>query len=264
MFLAVDIGNTNIVVGCFEGDKLLTEFRLRTELTKTRDEYGAILMELLERRVGDRVCCEAAVISSVVPPLTIPMRDILTMEFGVVPLIVSNELKTGINIKIPEPATLGADRIVNSVAVKYEYGLPALVVDFGTATTIDYVDKDANYLGGTISPGLEISLDALVSKTAKLPRIERVFPERLVCNETVPAMQAGTLIGYECLISGLIERIENETKESFPYIVTTGGAGQMLSERININAEKKGLKPRLVYDASLTLKGILQIWKLNS
>lgn len=257
MLLTVDIGNTNIIVGCFKGDKLICECRLCTDLRRTRDEYNVTLVSLLQKRFNGDFKCAGAVIASVVPPLTTLFSTLIADEFGIEPLIVGPGVKTGVLIKQNDPAAVGSDRIANAVAAKCFYGLPALVVDFGTATTIDYIDSAGSYIGGVIAPGLEIALDALVSKTAKLPRIERVFPDSVIGRNTVSAMQAGTMIGYECLIAGLIERFKREIGE-IPYIISTGGLGSVITERLNQDIDEK-----ITYDPDITIKGMLQIWLLN-
>ncbi len=253
MLLAFDIGNTNIVVGCFDGDRLISECRMRTDSGRTADEYGVILLSLLQKRLGADFKCSAAIISSVVPPLTPRIFEFVTSEFDVQPLIVGPGMKTGISIKTTDPAAVGADRIVNAVAVKKFYGLPALAVDFGTATSIDYVDAQSNYLGGVIAPGLEVSLDALVSRTAKLPRIEIAFPKTVVGRNTVSAMQSGTVLGYQCMVEGLIDRIIEEVGP-VSCIVATGGLGRTVSGR---------LRRPTIYDPHLTLKGLQYLSVMN-
>lgn len=253
MLLTFDIGNTNIVVGCFEGDQLRGECRMRTDPKRTSDEYAVTLLALLKKRLGTDPCCRAAIVSSVVPPLTPLLLEVIRREFGIEPLVVGPGMKTGISIKTSDPAAVGADRIVNAVAAKRFYGLPALAIDFGTATSIDYIDAESNYLGGVIAPGLEIALDALVSRTAKLPRIEIAFPKHVIGRNTISAMQSGAVLGYLCMVEGLVRRIIEEVGP-VPHLVCTGGSGRLVSG---------GLGAGAIYDPALTLKGLRYLAELN-
>lgn len=253
MLLAFDIGNTNTVIGCFKGQELQFQFRLSTDLRRTKDEYQILLQSILDSRSGADISISAAIISSVVPPVTPAFADYVESAFGIVPFIVGPGMKTGISIKTSEPAAVGADRIVNAVAVKNLFGLPALAVDFGTATSFDYVDADSNYWGGIIAPGLEISLDALVSRTAKLPRIELTCPKRVIGRNTVTAMQSGAVLGYCCLVDGLIDRIIEEVGP-IEHIVATGGAGGL------ITAESSRIT---AFDSDLNLKGLAFLAETN-
>lgn len=253
MLLAFDIGNTNIVVGCFEADRLVFEFRLKSDTGRTVDEYAALLFSLFDRHFGSRVSFESAIVCSVVPPLTLDIVQLLKERFSVNPLVVGPGIKTGIAIKMSEPSTVGADRVVNGVAARELYGKPALVVDFGTATTFDYVSAAGDYEGGVIAPGLVVSLESLVSKTSKLPRIELVWPKTVIGKTTVGAMQSGSLIGYVCMVDGVIDHILQEVGP-IEHIIATGGTGEIVSshsQRIRC------------FDATLTLKGMRIIAGLN-
>lgn len=253
MLLAFDIGNTNIVVGCFDGEELFFEFRLKSDRRGTVDEYAAFVRALLRERGGKDFKCDQAIISSVVPPLTPLFITLLERTFGVEPLVVGPGVKTGLSIKTTDPSAVGADRVVNAVAAKQFYGLPALAIDFGTAISFDYVDKDSNYLGGIIVPGLEISLDALVSNTAKLPRVEQAWPASVIGRNTIGAMQSGAVIGYHCLVDGLIEKIVEEVGP-IPYVIATGGSGKLIA------SHSKRIKE---YDPYLILKGMRYLVELN-
>jgi type III pantothenate kinase len=253
VLLTFDIGNTNIVVGVFQGEKLAAEFRLKTDMRRTVDEYGVLLGAFLQERFESRPDCCAAVISSVVPPLTPVMVRLVRDRFGVEPLIVGPGIKTGISIKSANPSGVGADRVVNAVAAKRFYGLPALVIDFGTATTFDYIDAKGNYLGGVILPGIEVAAEALVSNTAKLPRVELVWPESVLGRDTVGAMQSGTVIGYHCMIEGLIEKLLAEVG-AVPHIIATGGLGSLMSRHS---------KRITAYDPHLVLRGMHYLVELN-
>ena len=253
MLLCFDIGNTNIVIGCFKGDALAFEFRLKTEAGRTIDEYSVLLSTLITSKLGGSPKFSGAVICSVVPPIT---QDIVTLvkdAFGVEPLVIGPGIKTGVRIKATEPTAVGADRIVNAVAVRELHGAPAIVVDFGTATTFDLVGKDGDYEGGIIAPGIGISMEALVRNTAKLPRIELAWPNSVVGKNTVSAMQSGAVVGYMCLVDGLIDRIVAEVGP-IQHFVATGGLGRLFTEHS---------KRLTTFDPHLTLKGMRIIAGLN-
>ncbi len=256
MILTIDIGNTNIVIGCFLRGELEASFRIKTELGRTGDEYAVIIGALLRQRLP-KFNCDAAIVSSVVPLVTPNICYMVEQEFGVKPFQIDIDCKTGVTWNIEVPSSMGADRIVDVVAAKYLYGLPALVIDFGTATTFDYIDADSVYQGGLIAAGLGITLDALVGKTAKLPSIELNSPESIVAKNTVTAMQAGIVTGYECAIDGLIAKTLAEVGE-VKHIILTGGLGKVMLDKLS---EKY---PNACYDPDLTLKGILKVWELNS
>lgn len=224
MLLAFDIGNTNMVVGCFEKQTLKEVVRLQTDPNRSVDEYAGLLIPLLERRLGMSPTIERAVISSVVPPLTTDIADLIQSEFQVEPLQVGPGVRTGIAIRAADPSAVGADRVVNALAAKTLFGSPVIVVDFGTATSFDVVDKNGDYLGGAIAPGLKVSLEALVARTAKLPKIELSWPERVVGNSTITAMQSGAVVGYTCLVDGLIDSLGKEVG-GVERVVATGGLG---------------------------------------
>lgn len=253
MLLVFDIGNTNIVVGVFSDDRLLFEVRLNTHPGRTLDEYDGTLTTVLERKLGARPVFSQAIISSVVPPITPDIIAYITSQYGLEPLVVGPGLKTGLQLKVHEPQSVGADRVVNAVAAKVLFGAPALVIDFGTATTFDLVSAEGAYEGGVIIPGIKVALDSLVSRTAKLPRIELAWPSSVIGKTTVSAMQAGTVVGYGCLIEGLIERFIAEAGP-IPHILATGGLGGLFAEHI----------PKIKrYEPSLTLQGLRLLAELN-
>lgn len=254
MLLAFDIGNTNIVAGCFSGPELLCEFRLKTDTGRTIDEYAALLFPLIERKLGCDLKFSQCLISSVVPPLTQDICALVSRDLAISPLVVGPGIKTGVAIKTAEPAAVGADRIVNSVAVKELFGVPALVVDFGTATTFDFVSRSGSYEGGVIVPGVQISLDGLVRNTAKLPKVELSWPETVIGKSTVAAMQSGSVIGYTCMVDGLIDRITAEVGE-VAHIIATGGLGSLFA---------KHSKRIRGYEPHLTLHGLRIIAELNA
>lgn len=252
MLLVVDVGNTNICFGAFKGEELLTEVRLRTDLRLTADEYESALYSLFERRLGAAVVFSKAIVSSVVPPLNPIIQILLKKVWNLEALWVGPGIKTGIQIRIEEPKQAGSDRIVNSVAVKVLYGAPAIVVDFGTATTFDFVSNEG-YEGGIIAPGPLLALDALVNNTAKLPKIDLAFPAKAIGKNTVSAMQSGAVYGYLGLVEGLLERIQAEVGK-VRFVVATGGLGRLFSE---------GTKSINHYDPHLTLKGLKILSQLN-
>ena len=253
MLLVIDIGNTNIVVGCFEGETLRFEFRLKSDTGRTVDEYAALLFPLFDREFGKKTAFSGAIVSSVVPPLTSDIVQMLEERFSLKPLVVGPGIKTGIAIRLSEPSSVGADRVVNGVAARELYGKPALVVDFGTATTFDYVNAAGDYEGGVIAPGLTVSLESLVSRTAKLPRIELVWPQSVIGKSTVQAMQSGALVGYVAMVDGLIDEIVKETGP-LSHIVATGGLGEIITKH------SRRIK---TFDPHLTLKGMRIIAALN-
>ncbi len=253
MLLTFDIGNTNIVVGGFRGSALAFEYRLKTDPGRTIDEYAGILFSLFDRQPDNLKKPKACVISSVVPPVTPDIARLVRDRFEVEPLIVSPGVKTGLQIKTADPAAVGSDRVVNAVAAKVLFGAPALVVDFGTATSFDLLGREGNYEGGIIAPGPNTALDSLVRNTAKLPRIEMSWPKSVIGKNTVSAMQAGVVVGYACLVDGLIDKIIGEVGP-IPNIIATGGLGRLFSEHSKrINS----------YDPHLTLTGMRIIAEFN-
>lgn len=252
MIVVIDVGNTNIVAGLFEGDNLTLRVRLKTDRGRTIDEYQALLGSMIQKD-GKIPQIKGCVISSVVPPLTTVISSVAHKLFGKEPLIVGPGTKTGIALKVPEPSSVGADRVVNSLAAREQFGSPVVVVDFGTATTFDVVGESGAYEGGVIAPGIEIGADALVSHTAKLPRVELVWPEKVVGKTTVSAMQSGILIGYSTMVDGIVEKIRGEIG-ALNSVVATGGLGALMKEHS---------KEIVHYDPDLTLKGMKIIAVLN-
>lgn len=253
MLLTFDIGNTNIVVGGFKDSALLFEFRLKTDPQRTVDEYAALLDMLLRQKIGEKLSFSGAVICSVVPPVTPEIARLIEERYAIKPLVIGPGTKTGISIKLAEPAAVGADRVVNAVAAKELFGTPALVVDFGTATSFDLVSVAGNYEGGIIAPGVLTALDALVRNTAKLPRIELAWPKSFIGKNTVQAMQVGAVSGYLAMVDGLIDGIVSEVGP-IPHIVATGGLGKLFTEH------SRRIKH---YDPHLTLRGMVRIAALN-
>ena len=227
MLLAVDIGNTNIALGVFDGKDLIQNWKIRSDREKTSDEYEIILLNLLSlARIGAETI-NSAIISSVVPPLTPVFESLCQHLLKVNPLIVGPGLKTGMPILYENPQEVGADRVVASVAAFEKFGGPAIVVDFGTATTFDAISANGEYLGGSIAPGIQISAEALYLKTAKLPRIEIKKPRNAVGRTTVSSMQSGLYFGYIGLIANIIKEISKELGEDIKIIATGSFASQI-------------------------------------
>ena len=222
MLFAIDIGNTNIAMGVYQGNNLKYHWRISTDTNKTSDELGVLLNQLFEYNGASFKNISAVVISSVVPTIMSDMAAMCEEYIGVKPLIIGPDIETGLVIKFDNPKEIGADRIVNAVAAIEKYNAPAIVVDFGTATTFDAISSEKYYLGGAITPGIGISMDALFSKAAKLPRIELQKPDSIIGKSTVKCMQAGILYGYIGQIDGIVNRMKKELGGS-PVAIATGG-----------------------------------------
>ncbi len=253
MLLVIDIGNTNIVIGVYAGELLAAELRFKSDSSRTVDEYAALILPSLKAKFESGMKFERCVVSSVVPLLTPVISKLIEDFFSILPLIVGPGIKTGLQIKVNEPASVGADRIVNSLAAKKLFGSPVLIVDFGTATSFDFVNKEGDYEGGVIAPGLNLSLDSLVKNTAKLPSIDIVWPSSVIGKTTTAAMQSGVVMGYLCMVDGLIEKITSEVGPA-KKVVATGGLGELMSKHSKcINA----------FDRHLTLYGLKLLSELN-
>lgn len=256
MIFAVDIGNTNIVFGIFNTKgELVGNCRLTTESMRTTDEYAATIMLLLKNRGIDFDQLSGMVISSVVPPLVYTFSKLARKYFDIDPIVVGPGIKTGVPIKFENPKEVGADRIVNAAAAIKYYKAPCIVVDFGTATTFDVVNGKGEYIGGVISPGIKLSVNALHSKTAKLPDIEIEKCKKVVGNTTISSMQSGVYFGYLSLIDGIIKKIIDEQFESRPTkAIATGGLGSIYIGESQYIQE---------YEPHLTLYGLRLIYEKN-
>ncbi len=228
MLLAVDVANTNIVIGVFDGRNLKTHFRVSTAHHRTSDEYGQQLLYLLRYTGIDHGDITDVIVSNVVPPLNDTLRDVGKKYFSVEPLFVGPGIKIGINIKYENPKEVGADRIVNAVAALSLYGAPVIVVDFGTATTFCAINSESEYLGGAIAPGIGISIEALFKAAAKLPRVEVKKPDRLIGRNTIESMQSGIYYGYVGQVDELVKRMKAELKCN-PKVIATGGYATMIA-----------------------------------
>ncbi|MEN6413377.1 MAG: type III pantothenate kinase [Veillonellales bacterium] len=254
MLLVFDIGNSNIVLGMYDDHQLLQHWRISTDRLKTGDEYGMLLNNLFNYAGMTIQDVTAVIISSVVPPLVVPISKMCQRYFGVDPLVVGPGIKTGICIKYENPREVGADRIVNAVAAYDKFGGPLIIIDFGTATTFCVVAKNGDYLGGAIAPGIGISTEALFQRAAKLPRIELVTPKTVICRNTVASMQSGIIYGFAGQVDEIVRRMKKELG-SDAYVVATGGLANMIAhESSTIN----------VVEHFLTLEGLRILYERNS
>jgi type III pantothenate kinase len=228
MLLTIDVGNTNIVYGLFDGTRLLHQFRVESSRGRTSDEYAVTVRQLLAMHDIGPGDVHAAILASVVPSLTEPMIDLVRSAFGHDALVVGPGIRTGMSILYENPREVGADRIVNAVAAYEKSKAGVIVVDFGTATTFDCVTPKGEYLGGVIAPGVQISADALFSRAAKLPRVEIARPPKVVGRNTLHSMQSGIVYGYVGLVDGLVERLKEEL--GYPCaVVATGGLARLIA-----------------------------------
>jgi type III pantothenate kinase len=229
MIFVMDVGNTNIVLGVFEGKKLLSHWRMGTDKNKTSDEFGMFILNLFYYKNIDINKIEAVVISSVVPPIMYTIEHTIRKYFKLEPMIVGPGIKTGINIKTENPREVGADRIVNAVAAYENYKCPLIIVDFGTATTFCAVSSKGEYLGGAICPGMVISAEALYQKAAKLPRIDLTKPDNVIGKNTVFSMQSGLVYGYVGQVDYIVKRMKKEIGEEKIRVIATGGLARLIA-----------------------------------
>lgn len=253
MLLVIDVGNTNIVLGVYNGKKLLEHWRISTNRLRTTDEYGALIKNLFQLHNVDASLVEAIIISSVVPPIMPTLERMCQRYFNETPLIVGPGIKTGVDIKYDNPREVGADRIVNAVAAYEKYGGPVIVIDFGTATTFCAIAANGDYLGGAIAPGIGISTEALFERAAKLPRIEVKRTRKVICRNTVQSMQSGVFFGFVGQVDGIVTRMKEELGGT-AKVVATGGLAVIIgpdSDTID------------VVEPMLTLEGLQIIYERN-
>ena len=253
MLLAIDIGNTNLVIGCIRDDKILFKARIATDRTRTSDQYGVEIKNMIEAfgvRVEDISDC---IISSVVPPVFNSVKTGVIKVIGKQPMVVGPGLKTGLNIHVDVPSQVGSDRIVIAVAALAEYEAPLILMDLGTATTMDVVESGNVYVGGVIVPGVKISLEALTSRTAQLPGISLDQPKRVIGKNTVDCMRSGMMHGTAAMIDGLVDRMEAELGHP-ATLIATGGLAQFVAPLC---------KRKIILEKDLLLKGLNIIYKKN-
>ena len=254
MILAIDVGNTQIVVALYNGEKLERSWRISTDKNKSSDEIGLVLMQMIQLQGITTEDIEDVIISSVVPPIMHSLTNAVKRYIGCEPMIVGAGIKTGLNIRYDNPREVGADRVVNAVAAIRKYGAPVIIVDFGTANTYCAVDRNGAYLGGIITAGIKISMDALFERAAKLPKVEIVKPASVIGKNTVSAMQAGAIYGQAGQVDRIVAEMRRELDEPECTVVATGGFSSLIA------AESSVID---VVDKHLTLDGLRMIYELN-
>jgi type III pantothenate kinase len=253
MLLAVDIGNTGTKLGVFEGEELRTTWHMNTNIHRMVDEYAALLINLFHHQGLEASDIKEVALCSVVPPLIAPFEELFQRYFHVSPLVVGAGIKTGVRIRMDNPREVGADRIVNAAAAHHLYGGPIIIADLGTAATFDTVSKEGDYLGGAIAPGIATAVEALSMRTAMLPRVELVHPQRAIGTNTIAAMQSGIVFGYVGLIEGIVARIQQELGVR-TKVIATGGYAELIAKETPVFD---------VINLDLTLIGLRLIYQMN-
>lgn len=255
MILAIDVGNTNISCGVYDGKNLVTTFRLMTRQAHTSDEYGVIFLDLLQMNKVNKKQITGSVIASVVPNVMHALTGAIVRYIGNTPLIVGPGVRTGIKIVTENPREIGADRIVDAVAGYELYGGPVLVLDFGTATTYDLISEDGCFCAGITAPGIRISAKALWEDTARLPEVEIKKPKSILAQETISSIQAGLVYGQIGQTEYIVNQVKKETNYGNLKVVATGGMGRIIAEETDVIQ---------VYDPQLTLQGLRLIYEKNN
>ena len=253
MILTIDIGNSNIVLGGVEGDKIVFEARLRTEATKTSDQYCVDIKILLDVQGVNPQQIEGCIIASVVPQVLNSFQTAVKKLTGKTSLVVGPGLKTGLNIKLENPAQTGADLVVADVAALREHKPPLIVIDMGTATTMSVLDETVAHIGGCIIPGVKLSMDALTEKTALLPGLQLDRPKKAIGRNTVDAMRSGIMLGTACMLDGMIEKMEQELGQK-TTVIATGGIAKFVTPLCN---------REIIYDKDLIIKGLAALYRDN-
>ena len=253
MILAVDIGNSNIVLGGMEGLRIVFEARIRTDATKTSDEYCVDLKNILDIYGVNTAALEGAIVASVVPQVLNSIKTAIKKLTGKTALVVGPGLKTGLNIKVENPTQVGADLVVGAVAALREHKSPMIVIDMGTATTMIVLDETGAFIGGAISPGVKISMDALTDRTALLPGLQLDQPKKAIGRNTIDCMRSGIMLGAACMIDGMVERMEVELGRK-ATVVATGGIAKFVLPMC---------RTRILYDKDLLLKGLAILYAEN-
>lgn len=253
MILAIDVGNTNIVVGCIEDQKILFFERIATDTSKTELEYATTFKVLFDLYNISKEQIDGCIISSVVPPINRTLQLAIDKLIGIESMIVGPGVKTGLNILMDNPAQVGADLIVNAVAGLHLYGAPLIMVDMGTATTVSVLDQNKNYIGGMIIPGVRVSLDSLVNRTSQLPKISLDSPKKILGKNTIDCMRSGIIYSQAAAIDGIIDRIEEELGYHCPVVATGGLSAKIVPQ----------CKHEITVDQELTLAGLDLIYQKN-
>lgn len=251
MILAVDIGNTNVVIGCIENENVIHVGRIESAVTYSYEEYSNGIKDILNSGNIDIKDIEGSIISSVVPELTIILKKVVENLTGTIALVVNSELKTGLNIMVQNPSQLGSDRIVDTVSATHYYGKPVITIDMGTATTVSVVDENSNFLGGMITLGVKSSLDALSNKAAQLPNINLELCGNIIGKNTIECMQSGIIYGHAAMVDGIVYRLKKQVGKD-AKVVATGG----LAHLIIPHCEEK-----IIYDEHLLLKGLYLLYR---
>jgi len=259
MLLAFDVGNTNIVLGVFKNGELIQNWRLETDNNKSADEYGMLVNQLFQYEGLDVKDVKDVIISTVVPSVLYTLQHLSMKYFNKRAIVIGPGIKTGLTIKYDNPKQVGADRIVNAVAGLAKYGGPLIIIDFGTATTFCAITENAEYLGGTIAPGIKIASDALFEKTAKLPKVELEQPGQVICKNTIESMQSGLVYGHMGMVDYIVKKMKEELQHlspsgKVPVVIATGGLATLI---------EKGVDCIDKVDKLLTLEGLFLIYEKN-